>query len=343
MIVITPLSFCPHAFSIQQKNNPAARISVLDCPNSMTFRQPRHMDGQMSAADAVSPTYPLSEHAIADARSIAVTIVASCQFAPKIGAVGENIAHGRTLIEQAAERGARVVVLPELASSGYVFENTAEAAAAAVSPGGPELAPWRDASNHLGVVVVAGFCESGGAGKPFISALILVPGNDPVVYRKVHLWDRERLIFAAGSAPPPVVDTPIGRIAAMICYDLEFPEWVRIPALEGADLICAPVNWPAGRRPPGERPGEVVRVQAQAAMNRVAIAVCDRTGTERGVGWTSASVIVDADGWPKALADAAVPGETILSADIDLADSRDKRIAEYSDVMADRRPDLYHP
>ena len=51
-----------------------------------------------------------------------------------------------------------------------------------------------------------------------------------------------------------MVDLPFGRVAVMICYDLEFPEWVRLSALDGADLIAAPVNWPAAPCPAGSGP-----------------------------------------------------------------------------------------
>jgi predicted amidohydrolase len=136
-----------------------------------------------------------------------------------------------------------------------------------------------------------------------------------------------------------VVETPHGRIATMICYDLEFPEWVRIPALGGAQLLCAPTNWPSFPRPAGERPAEVVRVQADAGVNRMFIAACDRTGVERGVDWVGGSVIVDPDGWP--LAGPASPGEVILYADCSLADADVKDVGEMSNVHADRRPNLY--
>ena len=98
-------------------------------------------------------------------------------------------------------------------------------------------------------------------------------GSDGVlaVYRKAHLWDAEKLVFTPGEAPPPVVDLPFGRAGLMICYDLEFPEWVRLAALAGADLIAAPVNWPAMPVPAGERPCDVVRVQADACVNGVII------------------------------------------------------------------------
>ena len=100
--------------------------------------------------------------------------------------------------------------------------------------------------------------------------------------------------------PAHVVDTEHGRIGVMICYDVEFPEWVRAVALSGADLLCAPVNWPLLPRPEGERPTEMVRALAGAGMNRMPIAVCDRAGVERGSDWIGGSVITDADGYPLA-------------------------------------------
>ena len=137
-----------------------------------------------------------------------------------------------------------------------------------------------------------------------------------------------------------MIPTLFGRIAVMICYDLEFPEWVRLPALDGAQLLCAPVNWPAFPRPDGERPAEIVRVQADAAVNRMFIAACDRTGEERGVEWVGGSVIVDADGWPLACAPPAA-GPTIIAAECQLDHALDKAISPISNVHADRRPELY--
>jgi predicted amidohydrolase len=161
------------------------------------------------------------------------------------------------------------------------------------------------------------------------------------VYRKAHLWDAEKLVFTPGDGEPPVVELPFGRVATMVCYDLEFPEWVRLPALAGADLIAAPVNWPALAVPPaGERPTDVVRVQAAACANGVFIAVADRCGTERGVSWVGGAAIVGPDGYPVA---GPRPGdhELLLTAECDLAAARDKRISAHNDVMADRRPELY--
>lgn len=128
----------------------------------------------------------------------------------------------------------------------------------------------------------------------------------------------------------------------MVCYDLEFPEWVRLAALDGADLLCGPVNWPLYPRPEGERPGEIVRVQADAAVNRMFVAVADRVGTERGQDWLGGSTVVDADGYP--VTASRLGEEAILTATVDLAQARDKSISEHNDVHQDRRPTLYaHP
>jgi predicted amidohydrolase len=85
----------------------------------------------------------------------------------------------------------------------------------------------------------------------------------------------------------------------------------------------------------------VIRVPADAMVNRIPIAVADRAGHERGVDWTGGSVIVDADGWPLAMASEGTDATQILLADVDLAASHDKRISARNDVHADRRPWLY--
>ena len=267
--------------------------------------------------------------------------VACCQVAPKVG----DLAYNRTLSERAirtaASRGAQVVVLPELVQSGYVFADRDEALSLAETPDGPTLSLWKALARELDIVIVGGFCERlAGDGLANSAAMIDAQGLR-AVYRKVHLWDAEKAIFSAGDAAPPVVETAFGRIGMMICYDLEFPEWVRLPALAGAELLCAPVNWPDGPRPLTERPAEVVRVQASASVNRLFIAACDRHGHERGVGWVQGSVIVDADGYPVA-GPTELGGEQMLLATLNRAEARNKRTSTHNDLHADRRPELYH-
>jgi 5-aminopentanamidase len=281
-------------------------------------------------------TEPASDHD----RAAPATVVACCQLAPVLGDPAANRELVADAVARAVERGARVVVLPELVSSGYVFESPAEAKASAEAANGETVALWaRLAASHE-IVIVGGFCELGG-GEVFNSAALVDPSGLRCVYRKTHLWDAERFWFTPGNAAPPVVSTRLGRIGVMICYDLEFPEWVRLPALDGAQLLCAPTNWPAFPRPDGERPAEIVRVQAGAAVNRMFIAACDRTGEERGVAWVGGSVIVDADGWP--LAEATMTaGPITIAAGCQLGDALDKATGPRNNVHADRRPALYH-
>ena len=268
-----------------------------------------------------------------------MTVVACCQLTPAFGDPAANRELAAAAVTDAAQRGAGVVVLPELVSSGYVFRSRDEAAASAETADGPTVTRWARLAAEHQIVIVGGFCETS-AGELYNSAALVDSGGLRCVYRKAHLWDEESLWFTPGSAAPPVVATRFGQIAVMICYDLEFPEWVRLPALDGAQLLCAPTNWPAFPRPEGERPAEIVRVQADAAVNRMFIAACDRTGAERGVDWVAGSVIVDPDGWPLAEAPRG-PGPVTITAECQLASALDKATGPRNNVHADRRPGLY--
>ena len=267
-------------------------------------------------------------------------VVACCQLTPELGDSAANRDLAADAVSGAARQGASVVVLPELMSSGYVFQSPAEARASAETPDGPTVTAWAQLAAALDIVIVGGFCEATAGDEVFNSAALVDSTGLRSVYRKAHLWDAEPRWFLAGSAAPPVVPTRVGLIGVMICYDLEFPEWVRLPALDGAQLLCAPVNWPAYPRPDGERPAEVVRVQADAAVNRMFIAVCDRTGPERGVQWVGGSVIVDPDGWTLAGGAASDQPATLL-AECALDQALDKAVSHHNDVHGDRRPELY--
>lgn len=268
------------------------------------------------------------------------TVVACCQVAPKIGDLAYNRTLSERVIRSAALQGAHVVVLPELVQSGYVFADRNEALSLSETADGPTLTLWKALVKELNIVVVGGFCERLQGDELANSAAMIDAEGLRAVYRKAHLWDAEKDIFSPGNDAPPVIETVHGRIGMLICYDLEFPEWVRLPALAGADLLCAPVNWPDGPRPLTERPAEVVRVQANASINRMFIAACDRHGHERGVGWVQGSVIVDADGYPLA-GPAEQGGEQMLLATLNLADARNKRISARNDLHGDRRQGLY--
>jgi predicted amidohydrolase len=271
-------------------------------------------------------------------------VIAVAQVAITVGEPDANRAAAAAAVAQAAQAGARLVVLPELCDSGYVFDDADPAAEArglaAPADGNVTLGQWRSLAAAHDLAIVGGFCELGGDGPQYNSAAVVDASGTQAVYRKAHLWDKEKLVFTPGDAPPPVVDTQLGKVAVMVCYDLEFPEWVRLAALDGADLIAAPVNWPAVSWPAGERPSEVIKAQAAAATNGVFVAVADRCGVERGVSWISGSVIVGPDGYPLAgpvLAD----HPAVLTAACELPGARDKKLAGDNDLLGDRRPELY--
>ena len=275
-----------------------------------------------------------------------LAVVAVAQLAITVGEPEANRQVAADAVAQAARAGAQLVVLPELCDSGYVFGDVARPAAAEAlglatsAADSVTLRQWCSLAGEHQLVIAGGFCELGADGRLYNSAAVVDASGTRAVYRKAHLWDKEKLVFTPGDAPPAVVDTALGRVALMICYDLEFPEWVRLAALDGADLIAAPVNWPSASRPAGERPAEVIKAQAAAATNGVFVAVADRCRTERGVSWISGSVIVGPDGYPldgPVLADR----RAVLHAACDLSRARDKRLAGDNDLLADRRPHLY--
>lgn len=265
-----------------------------------------------------------------------MTRVTCYQLAPRIGDLEANRALTVRAIREAVAAGADVVVLPELATSGYCFASREEAFSVAITPAHPLFAEWA-AEVRNGAVVIAGFCELGDGGLLYNSAALIDESGAVAVYRKTHLWDREKLVFHPGEHSPPVVDTRFGRIGILICYDLELPELPRGLALRRADLIVAPSNWPLVSRPPGERPPEVVAAMAAARANHVFFACCDRTGEERGVSWTAGTVLIDELGWVVAESD----GVGMATADLDLVRARVKAIGPRNDALADRRPELY--
>ncbi|MDH2415153.1 nitrilase-related carbon-nitrogen hydrolase [Nocardioides sp. CER19] len=268
------------------------------------------------------------------------TSVAAVQLAPEMGDVPGNRQRALDAVGAAAHAGAQVVVLPELATTGYCFRNADEARALAEPLDGPTIAALHESAAEHDVVVAAGLAVLEADGTLRNSAVLVDADGLRTTYHKVHLWAREPEFFTPGDAPPTVVDTRHGRLGLLVCYDLEFPEWVRRLALDGAELVCAPVNWPDPGRPAGERPLEVVTAQVAAATNRVFLAVADRVGEERGTSWVGGSVIAGPEGYPLALS--PLDGRTaVLLADCDLAEARDKAVGPLNDRFVDRRPHLY--
>jgi len=263
---------------------------------------------------------------------------AVAQLAPRVGDLEGNRQRSAAAIVVAARAGASLVVLPELSNSGYVFTDAVEARSLAEPIEGASVELWRALSRQHDLVLVAGLCELDDQGVVRNSAVVIDAGELRAVHRKTHLWDREELCFEAGSSAPPVVETQVGFVGVAVCYDAFFPEVMRMLSLAGADVIAVPMNAPVLAAPLEPLIADLMTACASAQVNRVYIAQADRTGTERGVEWVGASVIVDPDG---RMLTTKAPGEALLTATVDLARARDKGFGERNNVLADRRPELY--
>lgn len=268
--------------------------------------------------------------------------IACIQTAPVIGEKAANVARCLALIEQAAERGARLIVLPELCNSGYMFESRSEAFALAEAvPDGPTTQAWCEIAARRGLHIVAGIAERAGP-VLYNSAVLIGPDGYIGSFRKVHLWAAENLYFEPGDLGFPVYRTPIGRIGMAICYDGWFPETYRLCALQGADIVCVPTNWvPIPGQDPKREAMANILVMAAAHSNSLFIACADRVGVERGQVFEGQSLIVGPSGWPVA-GPASRDGEEIVYAAVNLADARRQRNwNDFNQVMRDRRTDVY--
>ena len=268
--------------------------------------------------------------------------VACLQFEPRIGDPAANRETGLRLIEEVAQAGARLVVLPELSDSGYVFESREEAFGLAGTAAGSEtLRLWADAARGRGLHIVGGFCEREG-GRLFNSAAVVGPDGLIGVYRKTHLWDAENLWFEPGDHGFPVFATPFGRVGALICYDGWFPEAWRLLAMQGADIVCVPTNWVPMPSQPASLPSmSNILCMSAAHSNSFYVAAACRVGTERGQPFIGQSLIVNHEGWPIA-GPASQEAPEVLTARINLADARRKRrLNDFNQLLRDRRTDLY--
>lgn len=237
-----------------------------------------------------------------------------------------------------ASEGTELVVFPECFLTGYCFESRAEALERAIPAGHATIRAIQAECDRNNVLAVIGFAEVDGE-RLYNTAALLEPGQPVRTYRKTHLpWlglDR----FVTPGQSLPVFDTRLGRIGMLICFDSRPPEASRALALQGADLIVLPTNWPLG----AEKPADLL-CAARACENRVFFASCNRIGTERGFSFIGRSRVYDVVG--DIVAD-AIEGAGVVSAEVDLTRARVKRVERSADdameIMASRRPELYSP
>ncbi|MCX7025936.1 MAG: hypothetical protein NT061_00285 [Spirochaetes bacterium] len=225
-------------------------------------------------------------------------------------------------------------VLPEMAYSGYQFTSVEETRSLAEDLGSSSIDALRAASRRLDACVVFGFPERAG-NLLYNSSLALLPDGKEYLYRKTHLFYKEKLFFSPGDTGFKVFDFRNAKIGIAICFDWFFPESFRTLALKGADIVAHSSNLVL---PYCQRADFAAAVQ-----NKVFIATANRVGTEQreaeALTFTGGSVLVSPKG--EYLLEGPREKEAVLSADIDPAAARVKRLNPWNDALDDRRPEFY--
>ncbi len=260
--------------------------------------------------------------------------VAALQCAPVLECVDQNV---QTIAALAQEIRSDVLVIPELASTGYFYPDKERLMELAEEPEGGVFCDWiRGHSAAYNQVVVAGFAERAGDDL-YNSALIALPDSRFYVYRKSHLFYKERFIFQPGDTGFFVVEWNGVRYGTMICYDWRFPESARTLALRGADVILHPSNLVAAKRLWGPT------MQTRSVENKVICITANRYGEEiRGeerLHFSGESQIVDMNG--SVLALACPEEDTVITAEVFPEKTRDKSFNPLDHLFNDRRPELY--
>src|SRR5438093_3369573 len=173
--------------------------------------------------------------------------VAVAQTEPQLGEKERNLETCLARLEEAAAAGAQLLVLPECAIPGYMFDSAEEALPHAEEIPGPTTEAFERECARLGVHAITGLLERDG--DTLYNAAILVGPHGLIgSYRKTHLPFLGVDRFVTPGDELKVFDTALGRIGLIICYDLRFPEVTRTLALKGADIVCHPTNFPVAAR-----------------------------------------------------------------------------------------------
>jgi predicted amidohydrolase len=255
------------------------------------------------------------------------------QFSPTRCDVGANVAAVERLLRGVA---ADLLVLPELANSGYLYA-LPETLAPFSEPGdgsGPFLSALQHLAGRMGGIIVVGFSERAPEGL-YNSAAAVGAAGVLQVYRKTHLFADEKTLFLPGDTGFRVFQHAGARVGMMVCFDWFFPESARTLALRGAQIIAHPSN--------------LVLPYCQTAMfarcleNRVFAATTNRYGTEdlaeQRLTFTGASQIMTPRG--ERLSQAPIEGDCVAVVEIDPASADDKHVTAANDLFADRRPEMY--
>ncbi|NOY77059.1 MAG: acyltransferase [Calditrichaeota bacterium] len=255
------------------------------------------------------------------------------QFHPLFGDIEGNLGK----IETAAQTADfDLLVLPELCTTGYQFSSHEEVRELSEPiPGGKTTRQLEALARRKKAFIIAGIAEKDGDSL-YNSAVLVGPEGTLGTYRKIHLFDEEKLFFKKGDLGFPVFDIGFAKVGLMICFDWIFPEAARTLALKGADLICQPAN--------------LVLPYCQDAMitraieNRVFTLTANRIGTEKRGGkppltFTGMSQIVSPRG--ERLVQFSKTEEKLRVVDLEPSEARDKWITPRNNLFEDRRSRFY--
>lgn len=252
-----------------------------------------------------------------------------------------NVVKALELIEEAAKDGSRVLVLPELFTTGYYCfsERNQELFEEAEPIPGPTTRSIGEIAKEYGVYVVSPIFEKEGPGLYYNTAPLIGPEGKVIgKYSKTHIplsgGALEKYYFRPGSKFP-VFQTEVGNIGIIICYDRSFPETFRIVTINGAEVVLVPsTRFPRPEATVSEDWEFIARTRARE--NGVFAIFVNRAGEEEGLKYSGHSLIVNPQG--EILAQAGFD-ECVITATIDLKEvdifRRQRR------YLRDRRPEIY--
>lgn len=278
--------------------------------------------------------------------------VALGQMRATAGDLGANLERSLVAIAAAGEEEADLVVLPEMCTTGCTLDPATFRGLAEPADGsGPALGAWIAAAREHHVAVVGGFVEES-EGR-FYNSAIAIDRNGEIrgLYRKLHLFAAEQEAFERGDAGLPVFELDGVRVGMLICYDLRFPEALRLLALDGADVIVVPTAWVSGfdAPVPPEAPtiGQLDGALVQANLNQVFVVCADLVGVYQGVNgapdtdFLGRSIAIDPYG-KTIVGPASAVDEELPIAELDLAQlEHARRRAANIAPREERRTDVY--
>ncbi|MFN2280606.1 MAG: carbon-nitrogen family hydrolase [Anaerolineales bacterium] len=255
--------------------------------------------------------------------------IALAQLSLPQGKPEDNYQAAAEAAREAAERGAEVLLLPELWASGYDLENCAKYAS-------PLDKGWFDRMATLAkenqIAVGGSLIEKDQGGYYNTFVLLDRTGQRLGAYRKIHLFRfLEEEKYLKGGDQLVLLDSPWGKVALATCYDLRFPEIFRAYAVKGAEIIFLVSEWPRKRIAHWD-----ILLQARAVENQCFIAAVNKVGTSKGAPLGGRSAVIDPMGKYLVKGDES---PAVLVAEIDLGLTQKTR--EWMPVLQDRNPGVY--